>query len=135
MRTWSPGQLLLLAVFLLVPLLNLVLTLWRRRPRESTRPGTFEAVTPEAPTHATLPRSLQATPGTSGDRLRRETPRVPAEILPGAPRLKIAARLRPRDARRGVVLMAILGPCRALEPRQAPVIDARDPAPPSSPAR
>jgi hypothetical protein len=34
MRTWSPGQLLLLAVFLLVPLLNFLLALWRRRRRE-----------------------------------------------------------------------------------------------------
>ena len=136
MRTWSPGQLLMLAVFLLVPLLNFVLTHWQRRRRKSTRPGTFEPVSPEAPAQATLPRSVQATTGMSGNRPRRETPRAPAEDPSGSPRLKVSARLRPRDARRGVVLMAILGPCRALEPGQAPpAIDARDPAAPSSPTR
>jgi hypothetical protein len=60
---------------------------------------------------------------------------VPAEVLPGAPRLKVAARLGPRDARRGVVLMAILGPCRALEPQLPPVPEARGPAAPSPLAR
>ena len=61
MRTWSPGQLLMLAVFLLVPLLNFVLTLWQRRRRKSTRMGHFEPVSPETPAQETLPRSVQAT--------------------------------------------------------------------------
>jgi hypothetical protein len=134
MRTWSPGQLLLVAVFLLLPLVNFLLTLWRRRRREGTRAG--EPVAPETPTQETRPRAIQAArAGVSGDRPRRETPRVPAEVLPGAPRLKVAARLGPRDARRGVVLMAILGPCRALEPQLPPVPEARGPAAPSPLAR
>jgi hypothetical protein len=134
MRTWSPGQLLLVAVFLLLPLVNFLLTLWRRRRREGTRAG--EPVATETPTQETRPRAIQAArAGVSGDRPRRETPRVPAEVLPGAPRLKVAARLGPRDARRGVVLMAILGPCRALEPQLPPVPEARGPAAPSPLAR
>jgi hypothetical protein len=134
MRTWSPGQLLLLAVFLLVPLLNLVLTLWRRRRREGTQ--SVEPVVPETPAQETRPRAIQAgRAGVSGDRPRRETPRTPAEVPPGAPRLKVAAGLGPRDARRGVVLMAILGPCRALEPQAPPVPEARGPAAPSPLAR
>ena len=125
MRTWSPGQLLLLAVFLLVPLLNFLLTRWRRRRREGTRAGQFEPVAPQTPAQATRPRAIQAArAGVSGDRPRRETPRVPVEVS-SAPRLKVAARLGPRDARRGVVLMAILGPCRALEPQPPPVPEAR----------
>ena len=136
MRTWSPGQLLLLAVFLLVPLLNFLLTLWRRRRRESTRTGPFEPVALQTPAQETRPRSVQAAQvSMSGDRPRRETRRVLAEAPPRAARLKVSARLGPHDARRGVVLMAILGPCRALEPGQASDIDARDPAAPSSPAR
>ena len=71
----------------------------------------------QTPAQETRPRTIQtARAGVSGDRPRRETPQVPAEVLPGAPRLKVSARLHPRDARHGVVLMAILGPCRALEP-------------------
>jgi hypothetical protein len=133
MRTWSPAQLLLLAVFLLVPLLNFLLTLWRRRRRAGTRAGQFEPVAPQTPAQETRPRAIQAArAGVSGDRPRRETPRVPTEVPPGAPRLKVAARLGPRDARRGVVLMAILGPCRALEPQPPSVPEARGPvAPPS----
>ena len=133
MRTWSPGQLLLLAVFLLVPLLTFLRTRWRRRRREGTRAGPFEPVAPQTPAQATRPRAIQAArAGVSGDRLRRETPRVPVEVPPSAPRLKVSARLGPRDARRGVVLMAILGPCRALEPQTPPVPEARGPvAPPS----
>ena len=136
MRTWSPGQLLLLAVFLLVPLLNFLLTLWRRRRREGTRAGPFEPVAPQTPAPPARPRAIQAArAGLSGDRLRRETPRVPAEALPGAPRLKVSARLHPRDARRGVVLMAILGPCRALEPQSPPVPEARGSVVPPSVGR
>ncbi len=132
MRTWSPAQLLLLAVFLLVSLLNFLLTLWRRRS-DGARAGQFEPVAPQTPAQETRPRAIQtARTGVSGDRPRRETPRVPTEVPPGAPRLKVAARLGPRDARRGVVLMTILGPCRALEPQPPPVPEARGPvAPPS----
>jgi hypothetical protein len=130
MRTWSPGQVLLLVVFLLVPLLNFLITLWRRR-RAGTTGRQLEPVMQEAPARPTPLRSVQAARvGASGDRPRRETPRVPAEVPPGAPRLKVSARLGPRDARRGVVLMAILGPCRALEPGQPPIPEARDPVAP-----
>ena len=132
MRTWSPGQLLLLAVFLLVPLLNFLLTLWRRRLKERTRTGHFEPVAPQTPAQETRPRSVKAAQvSMSGDRPRRETRRVLAEAPPRAARLEVSARLGPHDARRGVVLMAILGPCRAVEPGQAPDIDARDPPAPS----
>jgi hypothetical protein len=127
MRTWSPGQLLLLAVFLLVPLLNFLLTLWRRRRRAGTTVRQLEPVTQEAPAQATRPRAVQAV---LISRPRRETPRVPIEAAPGSRRLTASARLAPRDARRGIVLMAILGPCRALEPRQPPAFEARDPAAP-----
>jgi hypothetical protein len=127
MRTWSPGQVLLLVVFLLVPLLNLLFTLWRRRRRAGTTGRQLEPVMQEAPAQPTPLRSVQAARvGVSGDRPRRETSRVPAEVPPGAPRLKVSARLGPRDARRGVVLMAILGPCRALEPEQLPIPKTRD---------
>jgi hypothetical protein len=133
MRTLSPGQLLLLAVFLLVLLLNFLLTLWHRRRTAGTTVRQLEPVTQEAPAQAIRPRSVQAVRvSASGVRPRRETPRVPAEVPPGAPRLKVSGRLGPRDARRAFVLMAILGPCRALEPQHPPAPEARGPvAPPS----
>jgi hypothetical protein len=128
MRTWSPAQLLLLAAFLLVPLLNLLLTLWRRRQRDGTRAGPFDPVSPQPPPAL---ETQAGRAGTSGDRPRRDTPRVPAEAPLGAPRLKVAGRLGPRDARRGVVLMTILGPCRALDPQPPPALEARAPVAPS----
>jgi hypothetical protein len=135
MRRLSPEQLVILTIFLLVPLLNFLFTLWRRR-REGARAGQLEPVAPETPAQATLPRSIAAAQaGVSGDRPRREIPRVPAETPPGAPRLEVSARLGPRDARRGVVLMAILGPCRAFEPQHLPVLEARGPVVPPSGGR
>jgi hypothetical protein len=128
MRRFPPEQLLLLAIFLLVPLVNFLLALWRRRQRGGARAGSFEPVAPEAPAPATRPGSIAPAPAAvSGDRPRRETPRVPAETPPGVPRLGVSARLGPRDARRAVVLMAILGPCRALEPGPPPVPGATSP--------
>ncbi|MGH7318605.1 MAG: hypothetical protein ACRELA_03105 [Candidatus Rokuibacteriota bacterium] len=130
MRTLSPEQLLLLlAVFLLVLLLNFLLAVWRRPRRASTAVRQLEPVAQEAPAQATRPRSVQAA---RIGRLRRETPGVLIEPAPGSRRLTPSARLGPRDARRGVVLMAILGPCRAFEPQHPPVPEARGPvAPPS----
>ena len=121
------------AVFLLLPLLNFLLTLWRRRRRESAPDGPCRARRAADPAQESRPRSVQAAQVTSAaiaraGRLRR----VLAEAPPRAARLKVSARLGPPDARRGVVLMAILGPCRALEPGQPSVIEARDPAAPSS---
>jgi hypothetical protein len=128
MRTWSPAQLLLLAVFLLVPLLNFLLTRWRRR-RASPAVRQLEPRAQATPAQATRSRAVQ--PAQIG-RPRRETPGIPIESAPGSRRLTASARLGPRDARRGVVLMAILGPCRALEPPPPPVPETRGPvAPPS----
>ena len=86
MRTWSPGQVLLLVVFLLVPLLNFLLTLWRRRRRAAGTTGRqLEPVMQEAPAQATPLRSVQAARvRVSGERPRQETPRVPAEVPRGA---------------------------------------------------
>ena len=83
MRTWSPGQVLLLVVFLLVPLLNFLLTLWRRRRRAGTTGHQLEPVMQEAPAQPAPLRSVQAARvRVSGERPRRETPRVPAEVPP-----------------------------------------------------
>jgi hypothetical protein len=128
MRTFSPDHLLVLAVFLLVALLNVLVALWRRWQRASPAARPLEPIAPETPAQATPPRSVQAFPV---GRPRRETG-VPVEAAPGSRRRPPSARLGPRDVRRAVVLMAILGPCRALEPQGPPAPESRDPvAPPS----
>jgi hypothetical protein len=130
MRTLLPEQLvLLLAVFLLVLLLNVLLAVRRRRRRTGTAVRQLEPRAQEAPAQATRSRSVQAA---RIGRPRRELPGIPIESARGSRRLTVSARLGPRDARRGVVLMAILGACRAFEPPHPPVPEARGPvAPPA----
>jgi hypothetical protein len=128
MRGAPPEQLLLLlVVFLLALLLNVLLGLWRRRQRDSARGGAPESVPHQGSAQATRPPSVEAAriPG-HGHRLRREAPGGSAEPSPGSRRRTAPPRLGLPDVRRAVVLMAILGPCRALEPWQPPVLDARD---------
>jgi hypothetical protein len=107
-------QILLVAVFVLVPLLNALVRVLRRRvadsaPRES-RPGT-----PEIPPRAqALPPSLRASRGEA----RRISPSLPPPLTAVlGPRRRPEVRIAgPPEARRGIVLMAVLGPCRGLEP-------------------
>jgi hypothetical protein len=106
-------QLLILVVLGLVLLSNVVARLLRRwisgeaaRPRESdVSEGTQAA---RRPPPVTRPRRPPVAPETSP--VPRAAPRV-------APRPRRRAPLGGRRAvRRGIVLMTILGPCRALEP-------------------
>lgn len=135
MRRLSPEQ-LLLVVFLVVTLLSVLLRLWHRRRTGGAGADQREPVAPEAPARVTRPRAVQPAPiGGSGNRPRRENPGIPAKAPPGSGRLTASARLDPSAARRAVVLMAILGPCRALEPWQPPVLEARGSAGPPPVAR
>jgi hypothetical protein len=131
MRSASPEQLVVLAIFLLLPLLNFLLTLWRRR-RDSRASSLEPAPSPPTPmaARATRPLETRQVPG-SDERPRRKASTALVET-PAAPRpLRTRARLGPRDARRAVVLMTILGPCRALEPGH--LVESRPPGAVSSP--
>ena len=111
----SLEQLLLFTVLLLVPLLNFLVRRVRRHLAAGPRPG----VEPERPV-ATRARPGAAVP-TPSVRAPREArpvrqPPLPAAMAPALaprrpPRLPL---LRRREARRGFVLMTVLGPCRGL---------------------
>jgi hypothetical protein len=107
------GELLLLLVIgVILWLLNVVLPAWLRR-RQREVPQDVEYPGPPSVLHA--PR-LQTPPAITP----RRTP-SPAVPPPVAIRQRVPMRLGSRqDVRRGMVLMMILGPCRALEPSEPP---------------
>jgi hypothetical protein len=106
-------QLLILVGTALVLLINFVTRLLRRRAEgESARRRESDVVDISPPAHRPLPVVAP-----------RRLPVVPVPTPP--PRTGPSAELRPRGrsplgdlraVRRGIVLMTILGPCRALEP-------------------
>jgi len=102
-------------VFLLVVLFNLIVQLLQRRRR--ARGG--EAETAEAPPR--LPPRLPQVPPrvvVAPPRLE-EPPPAPIRVVPAVRPAPVRRRrrfdLRPGDLRRAVVLMTVLGPCRAQE--------------------
>jgi hypothetical protein len=108
-------QILVVAVLVLAPLLNVLVRVLRRRlagpaPRESGPKA------PETPARLrTLSSSLGAQRGGAGG-IPPSVPQPPlTEVL--RPRRRPKVRIgSAREARRGIVLMAVLGPCRGLEP-------------------
>jgi len=119
-RSLTPAQLLLVAIILLVPLLNLVVRWLQRR---------MQGVQPAAPAPEALGPPAHLPP-----RARRLEPVLPAEGVLGAALPPPPGR-RPRrlarlgglpEIRRAVVTMTILGPCRALE-EPTPAGPARQP--------
>ena len=103
-------QILVLLAFILVPLINLLLERMRRR---------FETQPPREQPHQPAPRTIAKPPP--------EVIASPRARVPAAPaRTAIPPRLRPplrnraffssrRDLRRAILLMAVLGPCRAVD--------------------
>jgi len=105
------GQILLLLFFIALPLLNFLLQRARKRrhhPVPQEKP--VEQMFYQAQT--TLPR---ATPRAAGDRMHGSPARA---VAPPAnnPLTKRSLLGTTRDARRGIVIMTLLGPCRAFDP-------------------
>jgi hypothetical protein len=107
-------QILVLLAFILVPLINLLLKRMRRR---------FEPPPRREPPRQPAPRTIGKLPPVEVVASARE--RVPAPA-----RTQIPPRSRPplrnralfssrRDLRRAILLMAVLGPCRALDAPEA----------------
>jgi hypothetical protein len=126
-----PEQLVFLALFLLFALLNLIVRLFRERAAKppDTAPPPLRRPPPPRPPEP-LARPAPA---------RVAQPPAPAPVVPGpaAPALAAPAaaparrrpRARlggPRDLRRAVVLMTVLGPCRALEAEEREAPRARE---------
>lgn len=113
MKTPAFAQLLLVVAFLLLPLLSVVMQRMMRRRLEDHTPER-ESMTP-------MPRRAPSTPAPVPT-LRASHRRVdasPAPIsstpLPQRHCTKRSILGSRRDTRRGIMMMTILGPCRALE--------------------
>ena len=120
-------QVLLFAIFLLVPILNWV----RRRMRGGApqEPGAEEQRRLPAPPSVPVPAPPPAPPRARviAPRPRQDPvwtpPAAPVVAMPAPSHSPARARIRLRgqsDVRRAVVLMAVLGPCRANEPSSPP---------------
>jgi hypothetical protein len=107
-------QFVLLLVFLAAVLLNLVIEAYRRRLRRPAAP-------PREPVAERVGAPAPPPPAVTIPPPPRPRPR-PMAPAPSPPRALGAPRRRrllagPSDARRAMILMAILGPCRGLESR------------------
>jgi hypothetical protein len=113
MKNLSFGQILLLIVFIVVPLIKFFMQ--RARRRLETQTPKDEVLTRIGREAQTTPASLPA-PRPSRDRLREsEELTVTAPLF--SPRFSRRALLENRgDVRRGIIIMTILGPCRTLDP-------------------
>ena len=111
MKDLGIWNVLLLLFFVVLPLINFLLRRFRKRrhhPVPQEKP--VEQMFYQAQT--TLPR---ATPRAAGDRVHRSPARTVTPLANDRDYQKIAFR-NPRDARRGIVIMTLLGPCRAFDP-------------------
>jgi len=113
MKNLSFGQILLLIVFILVPLINLLIHRARRR---------LETQTPKDDAAVQTRRQAQVTPAPAPTaRAARNSLRDVQEPTVTAPlsrrRFSQRSLLENRsDVRRGIIIMTILGPCRTFDP-------------------
>jgi hypothetical protein len=112
-------QLLLLALFLFVLFVNFFLAPWLRRRQSEMQEEVQSQVSPVRPRARVFPPPRAGAPSMS-----RTGPRglsLPPVATPATTRRRARSRLGSlRDVRRGIILMTILGPCRALEPPPGP---------------
>jgi hypothetical protein len=108
------AQLLILVMVAFIMLINLITRVLRRR-REREAPRRIEPEAPQIP-----PRAPRLPPLVVEPRSAREGPHsapLPLAAPPSAARRRERSLVGSlREVRRGIVLMTILGPCRALEP-------------------
>ena len=106
----TPEQLLVLAAVVLVPLINLIIRAIARRHGMARKRET--PVVPAPAGRSPVPRRVWT---------REHPPTSPLPTM--APPVVSQAHSRLgslREVRRGIILMTILGPCRALEPPGSP---------------
>jgi cytoskeletal protein RodZ len=115
MRDVGLEQIILLLIFILVPLINFIMHRVRRRPEDNR--SKEQSVEP-------IPRRTQARPITVASKPAESRARAAASQAPTISSVPLAtsrsinrALLRtPRDLRRAIIIMTILGPCRAYDP-------------------
>ena len=109
-----PEDLLFYLLFILAALFSLI-SIWLKKRLEGKTPSKTD---PEAPR---IPPGARAPSPPGGDREGPIGPPFPAAAFPISNRRRRRAPIGSlRDARRGIVLMTLLGPCRALEPPGPP---------------
>jgi hypothetical protein len=132
-----PEQILFFAVFLLISLVNVIVRFLRTRARqareaeeraaaarEAARARHVELPGPRPPAWPPpLPVEVRRADGVPGPRDEVVTAAAPARASTPRPPRRRARSVRlgsPADLRRTIVLMAVLGPCRALEGQRPP---------------
>jgi hypothetical protein len=117
MKTPALAPLLLLVAFLLLPLLRVVMQRMMRRRRED-HPPERASVTPmsrRAPSPPAHVPTLRASPL----RVGASPAPIVSTPLPQRQWTKRSIVGSKRDTRRGIMMMTLLGPCRALELRES----------------
>ena len=112
MNNLSFGQILLLILFIIVPLVNFLLK--RVRSGLETQTPNDEALTQMRRQAQTPPSSLPS-PRPSRDQLRESTEPTVTAPLPKRRFSRLALLKNKRDVRRGIIIMTILGPCRTFD--------------------
>jgi hypothetical protein len=108
-------QIVLVLVLVLIPLFRLISPVLKRRLEELTRQAGESAAAP-LPSAAPIPSTPRVESRGPG---RRHAP--PSRAAPPAARRPTRSAVKDlRDARRGIILMTILGPCRG---RDSPAPD------------
>jgi predicted lipid-binding transport protein (Tim44 family) len=112
------GQIIFMVGFIVLLLIRFLRQRARRRPEDQVA---GQAMAEEAPVR--LRRQVQAAPAAAPSTPRASRGRAHESPVPdvGAPLggghfIKKSLLESPRDVRRGIVLMTLLGPCRALDP-------------------
>jgi hypothetical protein len=116
MRSITIEQVLLVIIFILAPLINFIMRRARRRLADQLPRQEPPAPTQRQP-RVVLTAAPPAAPSPAGTHAPQQT-RVPAISVSRAQRRFSKRSLlgSPRDVRRGIIIMTILGPCRANEP-------------------
>jgi len=107
------GQIFLVIIFIVVPLINFVIKRVGRRP---SRPMPAANPSTDIPRGSRITSTPTAPPRTSQNQVRASA-ELPVATLPSRSRFtKRSILTSRRDARRGIIMMTILRPCRAFDP-------------------
>ena len=115
MRNVSLEQIVLLLILILAPLINLVLQRARKRSKEQSREESVPEIHREVRVNPRRPPTAAA--------LRTRTEGSPVTVI-SAPRSKTRSTKKSllgtrRELRRGIIMLTVLGPCRACDPPNA----------------
>ena len=111
MKNLGFGQIVLLIIFIVLPLVNFVAQRVRRRLEDKT--PAEEKPPAQVPGHAQAAPALPPTPRASRNRVRELQAPIVSTPSSTSYFTKRSLLRTTRDVRRGIILMTVLGPCRA----------------------